>query len=161
MIEEVARVVAVEQGYAFVEVTRTSSCNTCNAKQACGTASLTGMFRFRPPALKLKNDISAKAGDQVIVALPEQTMLAGSIMLYIIPLIMLVLFAIGFDFMLGLFFTLETELMQVIGGLTGLIAGLLIVKKYSARVLNDTSMASLVRVTGKQGFNVTVHEIGQ
>ncbi|NNJ91767.1 MAG: SoxR reducing system RseC family protein [Gammaproteobacteria bacterium] len=160
MIEEIARVVAIDDGYAFVEVTRTSSCNTCNAKQACGTASLTGMFRFQPPALKLKNDIAANPGDEVIVALPEQTMLTGSFMLYIIPLIMLVLFAIGFDFVLGLFFFIETELIQVAGGLTGLVAGLFIVRKYSARFLNDTSMASLVKVTHNQDFNVAVNKIG-
>jgi len=160
MIEEIARVIAVENGHAFVEVTRTSSCNSCNAKQACGTASLTGMFRFQPPALKLKNDIGAKAGDEVVVALPEQTMLAGSFMLYIIPLIMLILFAIGFDFVIGLFFTIETELLQVVGGLTGLAAGLFIVRKYSARFLNDTSMASLVKVTRNQGYSVAVNKIG-
>jgi len=160
MIEEIARVVAVDDGYAFVEVTRTSSCNTCNAKQACGTASLTSMFRFQPPALKLKNDIDAKPGDEVIVALPEQTMLTGSFILYIIPLIMLMLFAIGFDFVLGLFFSLETELIQVAGGLIGLVAGLFFVRNYSARFLNDTSMASLVRVTRNQAFSVALNKIG-
>jgi len=160
MIEEIARVVAVDGGYAFVEVTRTSSCSTCNAKQACGTASLTSMFRFQPPALKLKNNIAAKPGDEVIVALPEQTMLTGSFMLYIIPLIMLMVSAIGFDFVFGFFFSLETELIQVAGGLIGLVVGLLIVRKYSARFLNDTSMASLVRVTHNQEFSVALNKIG-
>lgn len=160
MIEEIARVVAVKDGHAFVEVTRTSSCNTCNAKQACGTASLTGMFRFQPPALKLKNDIGARAGDEVLVALPEQTMLTGSFMLYIIPLIMLFIFAVGVDFVFSLFFSIESELLQVAGGLIGLAAGLFAVRKYSARFLNDTSMASLVRVTRNQGFSVAINKLG-
>ena len=159
MIEEVAKVISVDGQYAYVEVTRTSSCNSCNAKQACGTASLTSWFRFQPPALKLKNTINTRPGDEVIVALPEQTMLAGSFMLYIIPLLMLILVGIGLDFVLSLFFQFETELIQVIGGLTGLVTGLLIVKKYSVRFLNDTSMASLVRVTGKQGFSVAVDKL--
>jgi len=160
MIEEIARVNAIDGGYAFVEVTRTSSCNSCNARQACGTASLSRMFRFQPPALKLKNSIDAKPGDQVIVALPEQTMLTGSFMLYIIPLIMLMLFAVGFDYVFGLFFSIERELLQVAGGLTGLAAGLFAARKYSARFLNDTSMASLVKVVRNQDFSVAVNRIG-
>ena len=160
MIEEIARVIAVERDYAFVEVTRTSSCNSCNARQACGTASLTSWFRFQPPALKLKNTIAARPGDEVVVALPENTMLAGSFMLYIMPLVMMMVIAIGLDFLAGLFFLLETELIQVLGGLTGLVEGLFVVRKYSARFLNDTSMASLVRVTSHRNFSVAVNKPG-
>jgi sigma-E factor negative regulatory protein RseC len=160
MIEEVARVISVDGGYAFVEVTRTSSCNSCNAKQACGTASLAGMFRFQPPALKLKNAISAKTGDEVIVSLPEQTMLMGSFMLYIIPLVMLMVFAIGFDYVAGDFFATETELIQIVGGLTGLVTGLFVVRKYSARFLDDASMASMLRISRKQNLKVVVNKTG-
>ena len=158
MIEEIARVVAVDLKYAFVEVTKTSSCNSCNAKQACGTASISGLFRFKAPKIKIINSIDAKPGDQVIVALPENTMLTGSFMLYIVPLISMIIFAVGFDSLFGLFMLLETELVQVVGGLIGLIAGLLIVRRLSATFLSDTSMASLVKVTDSKPVSVSLRK---
>ena len=93
MIEEIARVLAVENDSVVVEVKKTSGCGSCHAKGACGTSSLADLFNFKSPALTVKNTLNAKVGDSVLLALPEQTLLAGSFLLYIVPLVTMMLMA--------------------------------------------------------------------
>ncbi|MEZ5582191.1 MAG: SoxR reducing system RseC family protein [Candidatus Competibacteraceae bacterium] len=42
MIQERARVVAVGEGYAWVETQRQISCGACGANKGCGVAALDG-----------------------------------------------------------------------------------------------------------------------
>lgn len=146
MIEEVARVLSVDNDSVTVEVEKTSGCSSCNAKGACGTSSLAGFFNFKAPALTVKNTLNAKVGDSVLLALPEQTLLAGSFLLYIVPLLGMILFA-G----LASFFQLsDTELPQIVFGLFGLVFGLFLSRKLSSIFMKQDNAAKMVKLFSRQ-----------
>lgn len=146
MIEEMARVSRCEEDYAIVEVTRTSSCNSCNAKGACGTGSLALWFRFRPPPLKVLNSLNARPGDQVMVALEESRFLTGSFLLYMLPLLSLFAFALLFEWLAQISSIANPEAAAISGALSGLVAGLLGVRYLAITVFSSADSARLLKV---------------
>ena len=48
MIEENGRVVDVEDGYAWIETERRSTCGSCSANKGCGTATLAKVMGQAP-----------------------------------------------------------------------------------------------------------------
>ena len=157
MIEEVARVIEINADKAMLEVVKTSSCNSCNAKGACGTASLSQVFNFRAPALEVDNTLGAKSGDQVVVALPERSFLAGSFLLYILPLISMILAAAFVGWINGPQITANnaSELPQIVAGLLGLIGGLLLTRKLSDSLFEGSGRARLLRIVSSPQPSVT------
>ena len=160
MIEEIARVVATEDDQAIIVVEKTSSCSSCQAKGACGTSSLAAYFNFQPPKLTVDNTLNARVGDQVIVGMPENVLVAGSFLLYIVPLLSLILFALFASFFLESFWPgVDTELSQVIAGLVGLGIGFKLVKLFSAGLLKDRNGASMLRIIPQSPNKVSVTEL--
>ena len=91
MLEEEALVVKSEDEYIWVEAQSSSSCNHCSASQGCGTASLQKWFNRRPNRLRVVNTNGFKVGDKVVVGIPEQALVKGSFMVYMLPLVALIL----------------------------------------------------------------------
>ena len=146
MIEEVARVLSVENDSVIVAVEKTSGCGSCHAKGACGTSSLAGLFNFKPPALTVRNTLNAKAGDSVLLALPEQTLLMGSLLLYIVPLISMILMAA----LASAFQGPEGEALQITFGVMGLVLGLFLSRKLSVKLMKPDETARMVKLFPKQ-----------
>ncbi|MEJ2214385.1 MAG: SoxR reducing system RseC family protein [Gammaproteobacteria bacterium] len=146
MIEEVARVLSIENDLAVVAVEKTSGCGSCHAKGACGTSSLAGFFNFKPPAITVKNSLNAKAGDNVLLAMPEQTLLAGSFLLYILPLITMIMMSA----LVAVFYVSDNELVQIISGIFGFGVGLMLSRKFSARLMRPGQAAEMVKVFSSQ-----------
>ena len=123
MIEEQARVVAVDADRAEILIHRQPACGSCSAKRGCGTSLLASWLPRRRQTFWVKNQTRAKAGDTVVLGLDETTLQKGSLMLYALPLVGLIAGAMagerGFDF-LGL----SQELGAAVVGLLGLIAAL-------------------------------------
>lgn len=159
MIEEIATVVSIENDIAVVRVEKTSSCNSCQAKGACGTSSLSSYFNFQSPGLKVKNSIDAKAGDQVIVSIQEKTLVTGSFLLYIVPLLIMILFAFAAITLQPVFPSLDQELFQTLSGLAGLAAGLIIVKQISVHLLKGNNSAVLVKILQGSPQRVSVNQL--
>jgi sigma-E factor negative regulatory protein RseC len=100
MIEETALVVDMDDQYAWVEASSQSTCSHCSAQQGCGTASLQKWFKRKPNRLKVLNTQKLQTGDQVIIGIPEQALVMGSFLLYILPLLALLAGALA-----GVFFS--------------------------------------------------------
>ena len=101
MIEERARVIAVEDNQLLLEAETSTACNACAAKQGCGTSELSkwvgGKFtRFQAP-----NTVNARVGDEVVVGLAEEAMLKGSVFVYLLPLLAMIGFALLADSLLS------------------------------------------------------------
>ncbi len=147
MIEEEARVVAVDGDRVVIAVEKTSSCNSCSANNSCGTSSLARYFNFKPPELSIENTLQARAGDRVLVSMQDTLLMSGSFLLYIVPL--LCLFAGAF---LGKSLTVEAdgEWLQIVSGFAGLLLGLYLVRWWSSR-LPAGAAVKLVKVIQLQG----------
>ena len=160
MIEEYATVVATDKDNAVIEVTKTSSCGSCQAKGTCGTASLANFFNFQAPRLTVENSLNAKPGDQVLVGIKENTLVTGSLLLYIVPILSMLLFAIAAGFIVQeKALSIDLELSQTISGLVGLAVGLVAVRYISATVFKNRNKAILVKIISHSSQLVSVTDI--
>ncbi len=86
MIETQARVVAVEPGYAWVESERRSGCSHCTSSASCGVSTLSKLFGARRQRLRLADSLGVRTGEDIVIGLSEQRLLAAATVAYLLPL---------------------------------------------------------------------------
>jgi len=138
MLEERGVVVDSNELYAWVQTERTSSCGTCAVnKGSCGTASLAKILGQKYTEIRVSNHLGAKIGDQVTIGLEEQALLRSSMLLYIVPLMSLFVFAIGYESLAAQAMVPAQEIFTVLAGLGGLAGGFLVVNRFSRNMADD------------------------
>ncbi|MBN4079066.1 SoxR reducing system RseC family protein [Beggiatoa alba] len=139
MIEEHARVVALNADDVWVETQRRSACGTCAVNKGCGTATLAkvlGNKRSQVRALNPKATV-VTVGDEVIIGIDERALVRGSLAVYIVPLLALFMFA-GLGQVLGTQLLFENpELASIVFGLLGLALGFVWVWRFTRHIGND------------------------
>ncbi len=140
MLTETGRVVAVDADGLWVETIRQSTCGSCVAQKGCGHGLLNrlgdgrrGYVRVLPGKLAVSD---CEVDDQVRIALPEQVILRGSLILYVLPLVTMLAGAAG---MAGAF-EHRSDLMAALGAALGLGLGLLLVRWHGWRHRHDQSL---------------------
>jgi sigma-E factor negative regulatory protein RseC len=136
MIEESARVIRLEGEYAWVETQRKSVCGSCSANKGCGTSVLGKVLGQRRSYVRVLNPVEAKLGEEVVVGLGERAFVTGSLAVYAIPLLALLLGAIAGDWLAGLY--QWSDIAAVAGGLGGLAAGFVWLWLFARRVGGDS-----------------------
>lgn len=86
MIETEALVVTASGRAAMVRPAPHSPCGQCDPVHGCRSMSLARMFTRRDITYSVINDVSARPGDQVIVAVHEKALLLSAALLYAFPL---------------------------------------------------------------------------
>ncbi len=94
MLVETGRVVAVEQDGVWVETLRKTTCGACSARKGCGHGLLNEVSAGSKGLVRVLvgNDLQAShchVDDQVEVTLPEEVILRGSLIVYIMPVLMM------------------------------------------------------------------------
>jgi len=89
LIEEQGQVLEVRGGRALVQTTRSGSCEQCGARHACG-----GAGGGREARVWAEDPLGVQAGERVIIAVPEGTVLRASLLIYLVPVGALVLGAL-------------------------------------------------------------------
>lgn len=155
MIEENARVIAIDGDIAWVETQRKSTCGSCSAKTSCGTSLLERFVGQRNKQLTVTLVDGIKVGDDVVLGLDEGSLLRGSFAVYMLPLLTMLLMAVMAQ-MLFPEILLSPEAASIIGGLVGLGIGLFWLKAYAKRALIDGRFRPVIlrRVAGEQQFNI-------
>lgn len=88
MIEEQARVVAVELGAVWVETLRKSTCSSCSVKAGCGQGLLEQLGPGRRRGyIRALSDVHLSVGDAVIIGVREDLLVRGSLLVYLLPLV--------------------------------------------------------------------------
>jgi len=123
MIEQSGKVVALEREYAWVQTLQQSACASCAANKGCGVAVLERMSSGRIRQSLVRNSLETRVGDRVIIGIPEDAMLKASILVYLLPLIMMIVFAVGASM-----FSDQNELITIVAGFVGLFSGFGLVK---------------------------------
>jgi len=120
MITETGRVVAVETDSLWVETIQKSACNSCVAEKGCGQ-SLLAKWGEHTAYLRVlldgRNSASYHVNDQVQVGIPEDVVVRGSLVVYLVPLILLMLGAWLGDYWWG------SEVASISVGVMGLVLG--------------------------------------
>lgn len=136
MIEEVVQLASIESdNVVWIRTQRQSTCGQCAMKSGCGTKVLSDyigdkLLDVRALLAPQLNVADLQLGDALVVGLPEQQMLKGTIVSYGLPL--LGLFAAGIPLSL----IQAPDLTVALASLAGLIVGLVGVKVFSSKVEN-------------------------
>jgi len=87
MIEQQGRVITATLLKASVLVGASSGCPACDAGKGCGAGIFGRLLLRKPITLELVNSVQAKAGQAVMVGIPETVFLRLLSRLYLFPLI--------------------------------------------------------------------------
>ncbi len=137
MLTEVGRVIAVERDGLWVETIRSSTCGSCGARKACGHGLANqvrdgerGLVRVLPGDVDVGD---CAVDDQVVISLPEEIILRGSFIAYVLPLAgMLVGALAALEFLPG-----NPDVLSALGATAGLAAGFAVVRLHSSAHRDD------------------------
>lgn len=96
MLLESGRVVAVDTDVVWVETLRRSTCGSCAVRAGCGQRLLNlrqggGRGLVRALSGDTLQAVDCRVDDRVEIALPEEVVLRGSIVVYMLPLVSMLL----------------------------------------------------------------------
>jgi sigma-E factor negative regulatory protein RseC len=97
MIIETGKVVSVEPEGLWVETISRSVCGTCKAEKGCGQslmAKWSGHTSYLWVLLEGRNPDAYQAGDSIQIGIPEDVIARGSMIVYLVPLIVMVLMTV-------------------------------------------------------------------
>ncbi len=136
MIEETAIIIKCEGDVAWVETQRQSTCSRCHAKNACGTSVLSKWLGSKAARVRALNRIHAREGETVTVGLQEAALLKSSFMVYFLPLLVMLLFAITGKLLANQIHW-PAEPVVIVFAVSGLGISALLVRRFSARIQSD------------------------
>ncbi len=132
MMEEEGSVVKVEAGYAIVKAERGSSCEGCGSKASCHAMSGS---EGKSMQIRAINEIGARVGDRVLVAIDSGVMLKSSFLIYIVPLVFMIIGGIlGDAYAQSNMPGADADLVAGATGITFLILSFVLIKFWSKSV---------------------------
>lgn len=151
MIEETASVVRTDGDFAWVETQRQSACGSCAGSKGCGTAALSKVLGKRRTEVRALNRAGARVGDRVIIGIEESALVRGSLAVYAVPLLVMLLGA-GLGEALGRAPGADANSLSMGFGLIGLGLGFLWLRRFTRRASRDPRYQPVVlRRTGFVG----------
>ena len=152
MIEETGKVVAVEESTLWVETIRKAACDSCASQKGCGHSLLAklGDGKNHVRVLNSSSDSYPFAiGDDVIIGVPEDVVVIGSMIAYLLPLISLVMFSVVGQLLWG------TEGYTILSGMFGLALGFVFVRWHFLIRRDDARFQpSVIRPANNASFGV-------
>jgi sigma-E factor negative regulatory protein RseC len=130
MMETRARVIRVEPGYAWVESERRSGCSHCGSRESCGVSSLGKLFAVRIQRTRLPDPLGVQTGEDVVLGLSEQRLVAAASIAYMLPVFIMIATAL-LSSGLG-----HGQGSVAMSSVVGLIGGLWLVRHLSCRKLS-------------------------
>jgi len=127
MIEEKATVVDIKDGKLLLETQRQSTCQSCSVKSGCGTSTIAKVVGNRSAQFVVNKTLDVQVGDQVIVAIEENALVQGSLLIYLLPILIM----LGFGVITELLFS--TELLTILSAVLGLLVSIVAVKTVLSR----------------------------
>lgn len=122
MLTESGRIVAVNEHSIWVETIQQSTCGQCAARKGCGQSMLHKLYDGRRHHIEVPlGDYSGslRVNDIVEIGIPEELMVKGSLLLYLLPIVLMLSGAVllaGSDF-------LSSELGQDPAAIMGAVGG--------------------------------------
>ncbi|MDC0361589.1 SoxR reducing system RseC family protein [Halioglobus sp.] len=145
MLTENGRVIAVEPGGLWVETVRRSTCGACSAQKGCGHGILNrmtdgkrGYIRVLPGEQSIQD---YRVDDEVRFSIPEEVILRGSIVAYLVPIVGLLVGATGAAAWLP---QIENS-AALLGAVGGFIFGLGLVRWHAVRHHDDPAYQPLLQ----------------
>lgn len=144
MLEETALVIRVEGDEVWVETQRRSTCSGCAAEKGCGTATLSKVLGNRRNVVRVLADIPLGVGDRVVIGIREQALVRGSLAVYAVPILLLLAGALLGELGVQAYLWESAEIASLVLGISGLIAGIYWLKRFSRRIQDDRNYQPVV-----------------
>ncbi len=109
-------VVEVKDGLALVRVASQSGCEKCSAAGFCN------YMGENTRVVEVVNTVGAQKGDSVEIGVPSKYTMIAALLIFIVPMVLAIAGVI-----VGIFL-FQTEVAQILGGIIGIVAGILLVK---------------------------------
>jgi len=144
-MQEEGLVVKAVGGYAQVETTQQEACKSCGAQGMCHA-----MGGDKRRVITAINQVGAKEGDKVVMAMPRKGVLGASFLVYMVPVAALLLgAALGRKW--GQAWGLEPQTSAVVLGGAALVAAWLVLRKVSKRLAGRKELTvTVVRILRKE-----------
>lgn len=120
MIIETGKIVSVEPDGLWVETITKTVCGSCKAEKGCGQslmAKWAGHSSYIWVLLEGRDSTKYQQGDAIKIGIPEEIVAKGSMVIYMVPLIIMLLATITADHLLN------NELLIVFAAISGLLVG--------------------------------------
>jgi sigma-E factor negative regulatory protein RseC len=115
-----------------VKVQRKSACDSCQLKTGCGQHTLTKLSENNCIEFDVSNTVDASQGDLVVLSIPEQGLLSASLMVYLLPILVMLVFSVS----VRTIFSVNDGLVAL-SGLFGLCLGFLFTHLYGKKHAQD------------------------
>jgi sigma-E factor negative regulatory protein RseC len=99
--------------------------------------------------MRVINNLHAQVGETVIVGLKEAAMLKGSVAIYLMPLLFMILFSITGKLIAGQM-QLSAEMLSIVFGVVGLVVGGFWLRRFSRRIQNDDHYQPVILKKGRE-----------
>ncbi len=138
MIEETAKVIAINGRQVIVQSTIKSTCHSCHQQDDCGSGQIAKAIPHKSLTTEFTTNINIKVGDEVVLGLPEDIMLSSAFEVYMLPLLGLISFAAVGQFTLVEQWQLH-ELFAFLFALCGAFCGFYIARyrQKNSKVINN------------------------
>jgi len=156
MIEETAVVVKCDGEFAWVEAQRKSACGQCGVNKACGTGTIAKIWGQKTSQMKAVNKVQAHEGETVLIGLQESALVQGSLIIYLLPIVSLVLFAIFGELMAEQWQLASTEATSIVFGVIGFALAGVFVKIFSRHIQSDIRYQPVIlkRLSALDNLNI-------
>jgi len=140
MIEETATVIEVHNQRVLLETQRKSVCQSCSVKSGCGTSSLAKVVGKRSSQFAVDKTMDVKVGDEVIIAIDENALVQGSLLIYFLPLIFMLITGMAAEYLF------VNEMITIVSVVAGFVSSLIFVRYVLSRSsLKKTIQPHLIR----------------
>jgi len=146
VIEQQAKVIAVEGNNVVVESMVNSTCSGCQQIDSCGSGQISKAFPQKKLSYEIVTELSVKEGDRVVIGLSEKLLLSAAWQVYLWPLIGLILASLFGQWLIELEILMH-ELLAVAVGVLGGYTGFFFAKKKQSQMAKCQQWApQLVKV---------------
>ena len=140
MIEETAIVIEVSNQRVLLETQRKSACQSCSVKSGCGTSSVAKVVGNRSSQFAVDKTLDVKVGDEVIIAIDENALVQGSLLIYFLPLIFMLMTGMVAEYLF------VNELITILSVVAGFISAMIFVRYVLSRsTLKQSIQPHLIR----------------
>jgi sigma-E factor negative regulatory protein RseC len=143
MVEQQAQVIEIEGDTLYLKAQVQSACGSCSAKKGCGTSVLSNVVGRKFSRFQAVNNIGAKVGDTVIVGIEEGVLIKGSMMMYLMPLLGMLVSALLAEYMIAVDME-QRDMMITVSAVVGLIAGFSLSRRHFNRHVADQMYTPIV-----------------
>lgn len=144
MIKEQATVTGIDGNWAVIQMQRASVCSHCELNSGCGMGAIGRLLGHRSKPVMIVNEHQLKAGDRVILGLPERAFLKASLLIYGFPLLGLMVSGLLARWVIG-----EAEIFVITFALAGFVAGLRISAKIARNQYSNQFSPRVLEVRGE------------